>query len=157
SGGFAAMALTITLGGYVRELSGVRPPEPPVFLPRSSRWIVGADLGQARDPTAVCGLEHAKGVIDRNGPRRRDCGVVVYAQEPCERMNVRYLQRLALGTPYPAVVQHIRDLLKRPPLNGDARSKPAELVIDESGVGRAVGDIFEAAGLKPIRITITSG
>ena len=26
------------------------------------------------------------------------------------------------------------------------------MVIDESGVGRAVGDMFDAAGLKPIRV-----
>jgi hypothetical protein len=34
---------------------------------------------------------------------------------------------------------------------------PATLVIDETGVGRAVGDIFSDAGLQPIRISITAG
>ena len=29
--------------------------------------------------------------------------------------------------------------------------------LDETGVGRAVGDIFESAGLRPMRITITAG
>jgi hypothetical protein len=42
-------------------------------------------------------------------------------------------------------------LLARPPLNG------AALVIDETGVGRAVGVIFEGAGLSPNRVTITAG
>src|SRR5262249_42490394 len=55
------------------------------------------------------------------------------------------------------VVEHTRALLTRPPLNGDARTKPAELVIDETGVGRAVGDIFADAGLKPVRVSITAG
>lgn len=31
------------------------------------------------------------------------------------------------------------------------------LVIDETGVGRPVGDMFDAAGLRPRRITITAG
>jgi hypothetical protein len=31
------------------------------------------------------------------------------------------------------------------------------LVVDESGVGRAVGDMFEAAGLRAVRVAITAG
>jgi hypothetical protein len=30
-------------------------------------------------------------------------------------------------------------------------------VLDESGVGRAVGDFFEQAGLRAVRVTITAG
>ena len=44
-------------------------------------------------------------------------------------------------------------ILQRPPLPGS----PTELVIDETGVGRAVGDIFNQSGLKPIKVTISSG
>ena len=43
-------------------------------------------------------------------------------------------------------------LLARPPLNSGC-----ELVIDETGVGRAVGDLFDAHGMKPTRVTITAG
>src|SRR5258707_5712986 len=43
-------------------------------------------------------------------------------------------------------------LLARPPLVGNC-----ELVIDETGVGRAVGDIFDTAGMSPTRVTITAG
>jgi hypothetical protein len=43
-------------------------------------------------------------------------------------------------------------VLERPPLNTGCK-----LVIDETGVGRAVGDIFDAAGLRPNKITITAG
>jgi len=32
-----------------------------------------------------------------------------------------------------------------------------KLVIDETGVGRPVGDMFDAAGLAPYRVTITAG
>ena len=43
-------------------------------------------------------------------------------------------------------------LLQRPPPTDGCK-----LVIDETGVGRAVGDIFYAAGLRPNRVTITAG
>jgi hypothetical protein len=72
-------------------------------------------------------------------------------------MDVRHLERLPLGLSYPAQVQRVKDLLSRSPLNGDAKTKPAELIIDETGVGKAVGDIFVESGLLPIRITITAG
>jgi hypothetical protein len=45
----------------------------------------------------------------------------------------------------------VKDLLARPPL------EKAKLIIDETGVGRAVGDIFDEAGLNPSRVSITAG
>ena len=45
-----------------------------------------------------------------------------------------------------------RAILARPPLDAGC-----EFAIDETGVGKAVGDIFDAAGLNPRRVTITSG
>jgi hypothetical protein len=53
---------------------------------------------------------------------------------------------------YPEQVQRVAMTLARPPLDAGCK-----LVIDETGVGRAVGDIFDAAGLYPNRITITAG
>ena len=67
-----------------------------------------------------------------------------------------HLERLPLGTSYPAVVQRVKDLLSRPPLNGHDGMKPAELVLDATGVGQAVADVFDEAGLPHIRITITA-
>jgi len=141
------------------ELAMTAPTAPtaPVFLPRSSRWILGLDIGQAVDPTAIAVIEHTRGVLDSNTPLERHTGTGTRPQVPAERLDVRHLERLALGTSYPAVVAHVKDLLARPPLCGDGRLKSAELVIDETGVGRAVGDVFVAAGLRPIRVSITAG
>jgi hypothetical protein len=66
---------------------------------------------------------------------------------------LRHLMRFPLGLAYPALVTDVGGMLGRPPLQGS----PTELVIDETGVGRAVGDIFNQAGLKPIKVTITAG
>jgi hypothetical protein len=129
----------------------------PVFLPRAVRWIVGVDLGQSVDWTAVAAVEHVKGVIDTGTEMERHCGLSTNKQTPAVRINVRHLERVPLNTSYPAVVAHVKELLARPPLCGEGKLKPADLVIDQTGVGAAVGDLFAAAGLKPIRVMITAG
>ncbi len=53
---------------------------------------IGADLGQAQDPTALA---------------------VAEVQPP--EIHVRHLQRLPLGTPYPKVVERIGDLVNKLP------------------------------------------
>ena len=52
------------------ELSKQRPAEP-VFLLRSTVWVVGCDLGQSNDPTAGCVLESRKGVLSSNSEWER--------------------------------------------------------------------------------------
>jgi hypothetical protein len=84
------------------------------------RHFVGLDLGQAQDFTALAVLERRHVRPDDPPHLRRP----PYA--------LRYLHRFALGTSYPAVVAHVRQLLDTPPLPG------AELGVDLTGVGRAV-------------------
>jgi hypothetical protein len=62
---------------------------------------------------------------------------------------VGYLERVPLGTPYPSIVAHVRSLLGRLP--------GAELVIDYTGVGRPVFDMFRISGISPIGVLITCG
>jgi len=75
------------------------------------------------------------------------------ADPACYVYDVRHLMRFPLGMSYPAMAKEIGLMLSREPL----RNSPTELVIDETGVGRAVGDIFNEHGLKPIKVTITAG
>jgi hypothetical protein len=116
------------------------------------RFVVGVDLGQSTDPTAIAVLHWRRRPLDTWTHEH-----FVHRQDVQEHLDVRHLERLPLGMAYPSVVQHVADLLARPPLYGDVDFPPAELVIDETGVGRAVGDIFEAAGMRPKRVTITAG
>lgn len=116
------------------------------------RFIVGVDLGQSTDPTAIAVLHWRRRPLNTWSHEN-----FVHRQDVEEHLDVRHLERLPLGMAYPAVVQHVADLLARPPLCGDEDFPAAELVIDETGVGRAVGDIFEAAGMRPKRVTITAG
>jgi hypothetical protein len=62
---------------------------------------------------------------------------------------VGYLERMPLGTPYPSIVARVGSLLGRLP--------GAELVIDYTGVGRPVFDMFRISGISPIGVLITGG
>jgi hypothetical protein len=128
----------------------------PVFLPRKRRFIVGVDLGQAADSTAIAVLEVTKGFTDHGSEYERHTGLPT-KQTPAEYINVRHLRRLPLGLSYPVQVQTVADLLARAPLCGDERQPRADLVLDETGVGRPVADLFDDAGLRPTRVCITAG
>jgi hypothetical protein len=75
------------------------------------------------------------------------------APPPLTRYECRHLERIPLGTPYPAVAEHVAQLLREPVLAA-AKTK---LVVDATGVGRPVVDMLERHGLKPIAVTITGG
>jgi hypothetical protein len=88
-------------------------------------------------------IEHVRSFELRPSGRRTQVG---------ERFDVRHLARLPLGLSYPAIVREVAMVAARPPIGGRC-----EVVIDDTGVGRPVGDLFETAGLKPTRVTITAG
>ncbi len=117
-----------------------------------SKFYVGVDLGQSMDPTALSVLHHCRTPLDRGTTIRDEPGLLEQRQDVAEHFDVRHLERLPLGMSYTAIVQHVAHVLARPPLRDGA-----ELVIDETGVGRAVGDIFETFGMSPVRISITAG
>lgn len=139
----------------------------PVALPRGlattwrapSRWIVAVDVGQAIDPTAIAVMEIVARVdADRSKaitPHDLDMVIVAEQKAPggLASIDVRHLERLPLRMPYPEQIAHVAALLRRSPLD---RLQP-ELVIDQTGVGRPVVDMFRHAGLRPIAITITAG
>jgi hypothetical protein len=101
------------------------------------RYVVGCDLGQSRDPTAIA-------VVRRFDDDVGNPGRPIF--------QVGHLERLPLGTPYPGVVRHVLRMLGAAPLRGKA-----ELVIDFTGVGRPVFDMFQGQGVSPIGVTITAG
>src|SRR5215472_3413926 len=63
---------------------------------------------------------------------------------------VGHLERVPLGTPYPGIVAHVGRLLGKFP----ART---ELVIDSTGVGNPVFEMFTYAGISPLGVLITAG
>jgi hypothetical protein len=107
------------------------------------KFVLAADLGQSHDPTAICVLQHR--VVKHLHWR----GTMTKISE---HFDVRHLARLPLGLSYVEQRAEIAKLLARPPLK-----EGCEFVIDNTGVGRAVGDLFDAAGMRPTKVTITAG
>ena len=117
--------------------------------PPHDTYVMGVDLGQSQDPTALVVLRHTRVPLQTWTVNDKTCTT---RQDFEERFDVVHAERLALGTAYPAVVAYVGEVLNRPPLRDNCH-----LVIDESGVGRAVGDMFDQTGLYGVRVSITAG
>jgi len=78
-----------------------------------------------------------------------DPTALAVAEKRATETHIRHLERVPLGTPYPQVCERITGICAALP--------GCRLVVDGTGVGRAVVDNLEAAGLAPLVVTITSG
>jgi hypothetical protein len=96
-------------------------------------FYFGLDLGQTSDPTASI-------ILDAHG------------EGDTRTYDVRHIEQFRLGTTYPKIVQAVCAMLDREPLR-----RQCTLVIDHTGVGRPIYDMFVEAKLEPIGLTITGG
>jgi hypothetical protein len=122
-------------------------------------YIIGVDLGQAQDFTALCVLEQEQ---RDTGERVPDWPAMIIGGVPAASREtlpvyenlyaVRHLERLPIGTPYPEQVAKVKDLVGH--LQPQAR---VSLVVDQTGVGRPVLDMLKRAKLSPYAVTITGG
>ena len=104
-------------------------------------FYVGLDLGQRQDYSALA-------IVER--PDRR----LAWMATDGDKLLVRRVERLALGTPYPGVVARVRDIAC-----GEALAGQCCLVVDATGVGAPVVDMLRAAGMRceVTAVTITGG
>jgi len=98
-----------------------------------TRFFMGLDLGQANDYTALSILEKLNVSDGKN----------VY--------HVRRLERIR-GVSYPEIVNKVTEMMHSPRL-----VRNTVLVVDGTGCGKPIVDMFETSGLKPISITIHGG
>jgi hypothetical protein len=127
-------------------------------------YILGVDLGQAQDFTALSVLERTgrdtgkEVVCGVPGPLNWDDDIspppLPTAPVYEHHYAARHLERLPIGTPYPAQVARVKALHDH--LKAQEGSAPL-LVVDQTGVGRPVVDMLRAAELSPIAVTITGG
>lgn len=116
-------------------------------------YLIGIDLGQTNDYTAICVVQRddtppiTEGALNRfmtEGHAPRERTEAVY--------QVRHLERLPLGTPYPEQVERVSQIAAT--VNAlDAlrkRDRRARLVVDQTGVGRPVVDMLRKAGHKAL-------
>jgi hypothetical protein len=98
-----------------------------------STYILGLDLGQAHDFTAMLILEQQ--------------------QHPHQQpdYHARHIERFPLGTPYPVMVEKVCSTYGHPLLRTSTRT----LVIDYTGTGRPVADLLKPCA--PITVSIHGG
>lgn len=125
-------------------------------------YYLGLDLGQATDYTALSIIEeplwafhewHSPEAFSPRVVKRLVEKQVNEWRPPYPTLSLRHLERFELGTPYPVVVARVASLLRMSPLAG----RPCALLVDKTGVGGAVVDMFEQAWLQPLAITIHGG
>jgi hypothetical protein len=71
------------------------------------------------------------------------------------RLHLRHLERYPLRTPYTTISDRVADLMCDPRLWSNRKSP--RLVVDNTGVGRAVTDLLTSKGLRFTSVTITGG
>lgn len=127
--------------------------------------VVGVDVGQKVDPTAIAVVEVEHRVTE---PERlvppTGAGLFTgadYRRIPAKteaHFTARHLARLPLGTPYPAVAEHVAGVVAGLVRRGVARPR---LMVDATGVGGPVVELIAAAlgkhGADLIACTFTHG
>ena len=101
--------------------------------------VVGVDIGQKRDPTAVAVVEHEW--------RKRD------GREE-DHWLARHLERLPLGTPYPQVAVRLVEVVES--VRRHTKSTPT-INVDATGVGQPVVDEMIRRGLSATACFFTHG
>ena len=118
-------------------------PKPDAKGSPRSRFVFGLDLGQASDYSALCGVQ-LTWTPDPGEPG-----------EFREEYAMRYLRRWPLGTSYPQIVRDVAAAVAAPAV-GEPCLWPY-LVVDQTGVGTAVVDLFKQAALpatlRPVLVT----
>ena len=125
--------------------------------------VVGVDVGQKVDPTAVAVVEEERREIApaRQVERTRPGYGIETVTIPAKTEPVyiaRHLGRLPLGTPYPKVAEHVAGVVTALVARSIARPR---LIVDATGVGQPVVDILREAlghrGRDLIAATFTHG
>ena len=110
------------------------------------RFFVSVDLGQSHDFTAISVVERVEWLGEWDQ--------VLFGRPTMTGMELRYLQRIPLGTEYPDVVSRVVDVVRSDRLDGCC-----ELLVDATGVGRPVVDMLRRSRLNCtlIPVMVTSG
>ena len=115
-------------------------------------FYVGLDLGQAADYTALA-------VVQSVAEKNPDSGRIQ------KYLHLRHLERYELGTSYPQIADKVLALMRDERLSPNEydpsrlrvfRGTP-QLIVDDTGVGRAVADLLKSKGLRFKALTITGG
>jgi hypothetical protein len=111
----------------------------------TGRFFVGLDLGQSQDHSALA-------VVERDEIQSGEMDYATYERPRVRRFRMQFVERLALGTAYPTVVERVRQVVRQRPL-----MSRCTLVMDATGVGAPVLDLMRLAnlgcGIVPVNLT----
>lgn len=121
------------------------------------KFLIGLDLGQVNDPTGLVILDRMQAIKTELVSYSWHDPLLIDGFENKEVVSgafyhARHIERLPLGASYPAIVAYVKRMISTPEIDGRYK-----LVIDQTGVGRPVFDMFKAAGLDAVGVTITGG
>ncbi len=111
-------------------------------MSKGTHFIIAASLGEGIQPTALA-------VVAQEVVKGSSWGAENKA------LQLRYLERRPLQENYPDIVARISKLLEAPEVKDEERCGGAEVVLDVTGSGRAILELFEGAEVTPIVVTIT--
>ena len=107
-------------------------------------FIVAASLGVGIQPTAIA-------VIEQEVLRSDRWGLETGA------LRLRHLERLSVETTYPKTVDRISTLLNTSEIKDGEKCEGAETVLDITGSGRAILELFARADIRPVVVRIVGG
>jgi hypothetical protein len=117
-------------------------------LKTQRRFYVGVDLGQAQNHSAIAVVERAEVLNPQRDP-------LTWSFRFDTRFHVRHAERIRQGAPYPEVVEHVKALSRRYPLE----ATNVTVIVDATGVGAPAVDLLRRGGLgcRVIPVVITAG
>ena len=104
-------------------------------------FVIGVDIGQARDYTAIAIFQRIEELTGEAEDGRWATRV---------RYELPHLERPPLGTPYPMIIERLKELIAGLPAHGRLN-----LVVDQTGCGRPVVDLMRKEKLSIVPVNIT--
>ncbi len=118
------------------------------YVTAKSEWVLGLDLGALVDPSALAVVERRT-----SGTGEWELDAAKVSREIArDDLFLRYVERIPLKSSYLDVTSYVLRLLDKPPFDGTGT-----LVLDRTGVGQPVLDLFHAQGATPVSVFFTGG
>ena len=118
-----------------------------------STTLIGLDVGQMADYTALAVVERQIPPTchpHEMAPDDRRSLAQLLEPQPATYL-VRHLQRFDLGTSYVEVINRVAAVFLEP------LPQPVTFLLDVTGVGRGIYDMFRAVQLRPKAVTVHGG
>ena len=110
-------------------------------MSKHPHFLIAASVGVGIQPTAIAVIEQE---VLKNYNWVSETGA----------LRLRHLERMELTASYPALASRVSTLLETPEIKDGEACGGADVVLDVTGSGRAILELFERADIRPIVVTI---